>query len=216
MKKFGKISLVLIIISLFSFGNTTVLVVGADRYEYEDASQKIYEQIESFTFVYSSTTLNYSIIFAAMFVEYDDDHSQLVSDVFVTTLTGYYVTMLTATLTFNASFLYGPAWNNHSGVGVDTSSIMQTSDLLYNYTIHSFIITNDLFPVNLFVVFEYTLTSSLFSEGGTYMTNNTFTLKSPKSEPEIPGYMISVLLTTITVGVLIIVVFYKKKEQRFR
>jgi len=48
------------------------------------------------------------------------------------------------------------------------------------------------------------------------MTNNTFTLKSPKSEPAIPGYMISVLLTTITVGVLITVVFYKKKEQRFR
>lgn len=148
-----------------------------------------------------------------MFIEYNDDYSQLVSDVFVTTLTEYYVTMLTATLTFNASFFYDPTWNNHSGVGVDTSSIMQTSNLIYNYTIHSFLVANDLFPVNLFVVFEYTLTSSEFSEAGTYMTNNTFTLKSSKSEPTIPGYMTPVLLTTIMAGVLITVLFYKKKRK---
>lgn len=43
MKKFFKISLVLIIASLFFYGNSTMLVLGAERYEYEDASQKIYE-----------------------------------------------------------------------------------------------------------------------------------------------------------------------------
>lgn len=216
MKKFGKISSVLIIISLFFFGNTAVLVLGASRSDYQDASQKIYEQIEYFTFVYDTTTLNYSIIFAAMFIEYDDDNSQLVSDVFVTTLTEYYVAWLTATLTFNAGFFYGPAWNNNSGVGVDSTSSIEFSDLMYNYTIHSFIIANDLFPVNLFVVFEYDLTSSEFSEAGTFMTNYTFSLKSPKSGPEIPGYILSVLLTTITIGVLIIVEFYKKKERRLK
>lgn len=213
MKKYGKISLVLIIISLFFCGNSTMLVVGPDRYEYEDASQKIYEQIDSFIFTFDTTELNYAIIFAAMFIKFDDVTSHLVSDVFVITLTEYYVSVLTATLTYNASFFYGLSWYNTSGVGVDTSSLMQSSNLIYNYTIVSaFPIINDLFPVNLFVVFEYTLTSSEFSESGTYMTNNTFTLKSPKSGPEIPGYMMSVLLTT-TVGVLIIVVIYKKRNK---
>ena len=119
--------------------------------------------------------LNYSIIFGAMFIKLNDT-SELASDVFVFTADDNYVSMLTATLTFNASFSYDGTWNNNSGAGFDSTSLFQFGDLLYSYGIHSFLITNDLFPLELEVIFEYDFTSSEFSESGTYNVVKNFVI----------------------------------------
>ena len=210
MKKISKGSLVLLVFSVLLLGSGPTTVLGAYRSEYENASQKIFEEIKSFTFVYDTTTLNYSIVFGAMFVKLDDTHSELVSDVFVITLNSLFVTMLTATLTFNASFSYDGTWNNHSGVGVDSTSLIQFGDLLYNYSIHSFLITNDLFPLELEITFIYDFTSSEFSESGTYNVMENFVMTSPG--PEIPGYTLSTTISILVVGIIAVTMIYKRKK----
>ena len=213
MKKIGKASLVLFVSSVLLLGSGPTTVLGfMYRSDYENASQKILEQVGYFTFIYSSETLNYSIIFGAMFVKLNSTHSELVSDVFITTIDLQYVTMLTTTLTFNASFSYDGTWNNHSGVGVDSTSLIQFGDLLYNYSIHSFLITNDLFPLDLEITFEYDLTSSEFNESGTYIVLKNFVMTSPGNGPAIPGYILSPMISILVVGVLILSIFYKKKK----
>lgn len=212
MKKIGKSSLLLLVFSIILLGSVPTTVLGSRyRSDYEAASQKILEQIESFTFVSSSTTLNYSIIFGAMFIKLNNTHSELVSDVFVITLNSKYVSMLTATLTFDASFSYDGTLNPHSGVGVDSTSIAQFGSLLYNYSIHSFIITNDLFPLELDIDFEYNLTSSEFSRAGTYNVVKNFVMTSSDSGPAIPGYLLSTTLSILVVGILAIAIIYKRK-----
>lgn len=210
MKKLKK-SFVLLAISILLLGTVPSSVIGSRyRYDYETASQKIFEEIHTFTFVFSSTTLNYSIFFGAMYIKLNNTHSEIVSDVFVVTLTSQYVTMLTATLTFDANFSYAGTWNNHSGVGVDSTSIVEFDDLLYNYSIHSFLITNDLFPLELEITFDYALTSSEFSESGTYNVVKTFTMPSP--ERGIPGYILSISISVLVVGFLTIALIFKKKR----
>jgi len=219
MKKIGKGSLVLLVFSVLLLGSGPTNVLGSRyRSDYENASQKIFEEIESFTFVYKSETLNYSIIFGAMFIKLNSTHSKLVSDVFVITLNDRLVTMLTATLSFDASFSYDGTWNNHAGVGVDSTGIAEFSNLLYNYSIHSFLITNDLFPLDLEITLEYNLTSEyyldspVFSEAGTYNVLKNFVMTSPGSGPAIPGYILSTTISILLVGILAVAMIYKRKK----
>lgn len=213
MKKIGKCSLVLFLFSVILLGSGPTTVLGTrSRSDYENASQKIFEQIDSFTFVYESTTLNYSIIFGAMFIKLNNTHSELVSDVFVTTLNSQYVTMLTALLSFVVNFSYDGAWNSHFGVGDDSTSLIQIGDLLYNYSIHSFIITNDLFPLDLEIDFVYNLSSSEFSNPGTYNVLKNFVMTSTGSGPEVPGYLLSITISILVVGVLTVAMIYKRKK----
>lgn len=210
MKKIGKASLVLLVFSVFLLGIGPTAVLG-ERYhsDYEGASQKILTQIKSFTFSYDSTTLRYNIVFGARFIK-TNDTSEFVSDVFVFTAGESYVTMLTAILTFDASFSYDGTWNNRSGSGYDTSSFMQFGDLLYSYGIHSFIITNDLFPLELEITFVYDFNSDEFSESGTYTVVKSFSLKS--SGFKIPGYILSTTISILVVGILAVAMIYKRKK----
>lgn len=147
-----------------------------------------------------------------MFIKLNNTHSELVSDVFVITLNSQYVSMLTATLTFDASFSYNGTLNSHLGVGVDSTSIAQFGDVLYNYSIHSFIITNDKFPLDLEIDFDYDLTSSEFSRSGTYNVVKNFVLTSTDSDPLIPGYSLSTTLSILVVGILALAMIYKRKK----
>lgn len=213
MKRIVKGSLVLLIFSVILLGIGPTTVLGTRyRSDYENASQKILEQIDSFTFAYDSTTLNYSIIFGAMFIKLNNTHSELVADVFVITVDLQYVTMLTATLTFDASFSYDGSLNSHSDVEVDSTSLIQFGDLLYNYSIHSFLITNDLFPLDLEIDFVYDLTSSEFSESGTYNVLKNFVMTSGGSGPEIPGYLLSTTISVLIGGILTVAMMYKRKK----
>ncbi|MCK4371037.1 MAG: hypothetical protein KAW03_08205, partial [Candidatus Lokiarchaeota archaeon] len=193
---------------LLGIGPTAVL---GERYhsDYEGASQKILTQIKSFTFSYDSTTLRYNIVFGARFIK-TNDTSEFVSDVFVFTAGESYVTMLTAILTFDASFSYDGTWNNHSGSGYDSTSLFQYGDLLYSYGIHSFIITNDLFPLELEITFVYDFNSDEFSESGTYTVVKSFSLKS--SGFKIPGYILSTTISILVVGILAVAMIYKRKK----
>lgn len=211
MKKIGKVSLVLLVFSILLLGSGPTTVLGTRyRSDYEDASQKIFEEIESFTFVSASRTLNYSIIFGAMFIKLNNTHSKLVSDVFVITLNSLFVTDLAATLDFNANFLYDGGGDSNSGVGVDSTSLVQFGDLLYNYSIHSFLITNDLFPLDLEITFVYNFTSTEFSESGTYIVLKNFVMTSP--EPAIPGYILSTTISILVGGILAVAMIYKRKK----
>ena len=213
MKKIGKGSLVLLVFSVILLGSGPTTVLGS-RYlsDYEDASQKIYEQIESFTFVYDSTTFNYSMFFGAMFIKLNTTHSELVADVFVITMNSQYVYPLTATLTFDASFSYDGTLNSHPGVGMDGPSMFQFGSLLYNYSIHSFIITNDLFPLDLEIDFDYNLTSSEFSVAGTFNDVKNFVITSPDSGPAIPGYILSTTLSILVVGIIALAMIHNRKK----
>lgn len=214
MKKIGKASLVLLVFSVFLLGIGPTAVLG-ERYhsDYEGASQKILTQIKSFTFTFvdgsTTTTLRYNIVFGARFIK-TNDTSNFVSDVFVFTNDDNFVSMLTATLTFDASFSYDGAWNNHSGAGYDSTSLFEFSDLLYRYSIHSFNITNDLFPLELEIIFEYEFTSSEFSVSGTYTVVKSFSLKS--SGFKIPGYILSTTISILVVGILAVAMIYKRKK----
>ena len=213
MKKIGKGSLVLLICSVFLLGSGPTTVLGyQNRSDYENASQKILEEIKSFTFVGASTTLNYSIVFGAMFIKLNSTHSKLVSDIYVITLTSYCVTMLTATLTFSASFLYAGISNTPAGVLVDSTSLACFSDILYNYSIHSVLMTNDLFPLDLEITVNYDLTSSEFSESGTYIVSKNFVMASSGGDDAIPGYILPIMISILAVGVLSLTIIYKKKK----
>ena len=121
--------------------------------------------------------------------------------------------MLTATLTFDASFSYDGTLNNHAGVGVESTSIAEFSDVLYNYSIHSFIITNDLFPLELSITLIYDLTLELdpeISKSGTYTGSRSFSLKKPG--PKIPGYILSTTISILVVGILAVAMIYKRKK----
>lgn len=210
MKKIGKVSLALLVLSMLLLGIGPTTVLGQRyRSDYENATQKVLEEIHNFTFVVGQT-LNYSIIFGAMFVQLDSTNSELVADVFVTTLNSLYVQSLTATFSFNASFSYDGTWNNHSGVGVDSTSLIQFGDLLYNYTIHSFLITNDLFPLDLDITLEWDFTSSQFSESGTYNVMENFVMTS--TDAGIPGYFVPITVSVLVGGVLVFIIFNKKKK----
>ena len=216
MKKIGKGSLVLLICCVFLLGSAPTTVLGQyynyNHSDYENASQKILEEIESFTFFVSPRTLNYSIVFGAMFIKLNNTHSKLVSDVYVITSDSYFASSLTATLTFDAIFSYDGAFNNHAGVGVESTSIMEFSDVLYNYSIHSFIITNDLFPLDLDITLDYDLTSIEFSESGTFIVSKNFVMASSGGEAAIPGYILSTMISILVVGVLALTIYYKKKK----
>ena len=209
MKKIGKGTLVLLICSVFLLGSGPTTVLGYQYHsDYENASQKILEEIESFTFL----TLNYSIVFGAMFIKLNNTHSKLVSDIYVITLTGYCVTMLTATLTFSASFFYAGISNTPAGVLVDSTSLACFSDILYNYSIHSVLMTNDLFPLDLEITVNYDLTSSEFSESGTYIVSKNFVMASSGGDDAIPGYILPIMISILAVGVLSLTIIYKKKK----
>ena len=203
----------LLVFSVILLGSGPTTALGSRyRSDYLDASQKIFEQIDSFTFVFDSTTFNYSIFFGAMFVKLNNTHSELVSDVFVITMNTLLVTMLTATLTFDASFTYDGTLNSISGVGVDSTSLIQIGSILYNYSIHSFIITNDLFPLDLEVDFGYNLTSSEFSRAGNFNDVKNFVMTSTDSGPVIPGYLLSTTLAILVAGILAVAMIYKRKN----
>ena len=212
MKKISKSSIGLCVFLIILLGSTPSLVLGTRyRSDYENASQKIFEQIDTFTFVFDTTTLNYSIVFGAMFIKLNSTHSELVSDVFVSTLNSQYVSMLTATLTFDVSFSYDGDLELNSGVEVDSTSIVEFDDLLYNYSIHSFLITNDLFPFDLEIDFDYILTSSEFSVSGNYYVLKNFVMTSTGSGPEIPGYNLPIIISILVGGTLAVVMMYKRK-----
>ncbi len=213
MKKIGKVSLALLVLSIFLLGSGPTAALGQRyRSDYEDASQKVFEEIHNFTFVYDSTTLNYAIIFGAMFIKLNSTHSRLVSDVFVVTLTSQFVSMLTATLEFDASFSFTGGGGSNSDIGVDSTSIIEFSDLLYNYTIHSFLTTNDLFPLDLVINFDWNFTSSEFSESGTYDVTKNFVLAS--SDSGIPGYFVPITVSILAGGILVLITFKKRKISR--
>jgi len=216
MKKIGKGTLVLLICSVFLLGSGPTTVLGQyynyNHSDYENASQKILEEIESFTFVAISTTFNYSIVFGAMFIKLNNTHSKLVSDVYVLLLSQTYVWPLTVTLTFSASFFYAGILNTPAGVGVDSVSYGQFSDVLYNYSIHSVLLTNDLFPLDLEITVIYDLTSSEFSESGTYIVSKNFVMASSGGDDAIPGYILSIMISILVVGVLSLTIIYKKKK----
>jgi len=213
MKKIGKASLVLLVFSIFLLGIGPTTVLG-ERYhsDYEGASQKILTQIKSFTFVFGSDTFRYNIVFGARFIKHNDNISELVSDVFVFTAGESFVTYLTAILTFDASFSYDGTLNNNAGAGYDSTSMFQFGDLLYSYSIHSFNITNDLFPLELEITFVYDFTSDddEFSESGTYTVVKSFSLKS--SGFKIPGYILSTTISILVVGILAVAMIYKRKK----
>ncbi|TKJ19197.1 MAG: hypothetical protein CEE43_16135 [Promethearchaeota archaeon Loki_b32] len=212
MKKIGKASLVLLVFSVFLLGIGPTTVFARYHSDYENASQKILEEIKSFTFTYDSRTLRYNIIFGARFIKHNDNISELVSDVFVFTAGELFVTDLTAILTFDASFSYDGTLNKNAGAGYDSTSLFQIGDLLYSYNIHSFNITNHLFPLELEITFVYDFTSDdeEFSESGTYNVVKSFTLKS--SGFKIPGYILSTTISILVVGILAVAMIYKRKK----
>jgi len=214
MKKISKGTLVLLICSVFLLGSGPTTVLGYQNHsDYENASQKILEEIKSFTFVGASTTLNYSIVFGAMFIKLNSTHSKLVSDIYVITLSSpQYLYPLTVTLDYSASFLYAGISNTPAGVLVESVSMFEFSDVLYNYSIHSVLLTNDLFPLDLDITVNYDLTSSEFSESGIYVVSKNFVMASSGGDDAIPGYFLSIMISILVVGVLSLTIIYKKKK----
>ncbi len=173
MKKKAKILLIVSCIFLIQINGAITCMAYKTRDDYEDAFQKIYEKMDTFTFTFGQS-VTYSVHFGGMFEKYNDTHKRFTVDVFVITETGYYVTSLPATLTFDITFSATGFGVVDSGSDGDTSSFMQSSDVIYEFEVYELFVHKDLFPLTLTINFDYTLNSAEFNQVDSYSVTQNF------------------------------------------
>lgn len=213
MKKKVGILLIISLIFLVQINGAIICMGYKYRDEYIDASQKIFTRIDSFSFVFDSQSIQYAVYFGGMFETYNDTHKRFVSDVFVVTLNEYYVTSLPATLDFDVIFTATGINIMHSAVRGDTSSIMQSHDVIYEFEIHDFLVPKDLFPVTLTVDFDYELSSSEFFRSDSYMGTKTFEWSTPMDIMLIVGIVVGVV-AVIAITTIAIVVYRRRRRPK--
>jgi len=210
MKKKAKILLVVSCILLVQINGAINCMAYKTRDDYEDAFQKIYEQIDEFSFNFGQT-VTYSVHFGGMFEKYNDTHKRFTVDVFVITETGYFVTSLGASLTFDITFSATGINIIDSGSDGDTSSFMQTSDIIYEFEVYEFFIHKDLFPVALTINFDYTISSSEFTNIDSYSVTQNFDWD--------PMFIIIMIASVIgiavaIIGVVTIILLVRKRKRK--
>lgn len=210
MKKKVRILLIVSLLFLVQLNGMIICMGYKYRDEYSDATQKIFTRIESFSFIFDSQSIQYAVYFGGMFETYNDTHKRFVSDVFVVTLNEYYVTSLPAYLDFDVTFTATGINIIHSALTGDTSSMMQSGDVIYEFEIHDFLVSKDLFPVSLTVDFDYDLYSSKFSISDSYMGTKTFEWSDPLNIILIVGIVIGVVAA---IAVTIAIIIYKRRRR---
>jgi len=210
MKKKAKILLIVSFIFLGQINGAIVSMAYKTRGDYEDAFQKIYAQMDSFSFFFTQT-LTYSVHFGGMFEPHNDTHKRFTVDVFVITETDYYVTSLGATLTFDISFTATGISIVDSGSDGDTSSWMQSSDLIYEFEVYEFFAHKDLFPVALTINFDYTLSSSEFTNIDSYSVTQNFDW-DPMLIVIIIASVIGIAIAIVVVVIIILLVRRRKRK----
>jgi flagellar basal body-associated protein FliL len=212
MKKKAKILLIVSIIVLVQINGAIVCMAYKDNDDYDSSIESIYDKMATFTFVFDTQPLTYSVHFGGMFEKYNDTHKRFTADVFVITENQYYVSALSASLTFDIIFSATGLYINHSGSDGDTSSIFfPSNEVIYEFEVYEFFVHKDLFPVTLTIDFDYTLHSSEFHEVGSYSVTKTFEWDL------LFIIIIIVIVIAVAVGVsivLIIVLLRRRKKRR--
>jgi len=213
MKKKAKILLIVSFILLVQINGAIICMAYKYRDEYEDAGQSIYDRMESFSFIFDSQSIQYGVYFGGMFETYNDTHKRFTADVFVITLNEYYVTSLTASLTFDITFSATGINIMDSGSDSDTSSFMQSGDVIYEFEIYEFFAHKDLFPVTLTIEFDYHLFSSEFDMTDSYSVTKNFDW-DPMFIFIIIGIVIGVVAVIVVVTIIIVVVRRRKRRTK--
>ena len=210
MKRRAKILLIVSMIFLVQINGAITCMAYKSRDEYEDAIQKIYEQMDSFTFFFTQS-ITYSVHFGGMFEKYNETHKRFTADVFVITENEYYVSSLAASLTFNITFSATGINIIDSGSDGDTSSFMQYGDVIYEFEIYELFVHQNLFPVTLTINFDYVLSSSEFYQTDSYSVTQNFDW-----DPLLIGIIIASVIGAIVVitAVAIIFVLLRRRKKR--
>jgi rubrerythrin len=202
---------------------STLTVSYNRREEYQDAPQKIFQGMESFSFYFDGGNIHYRLYFGAMFVDVNSTHKRLVSDVFVVTMNDYFVSSLRAYLNFDVTFTASGIYETYTTERSDNSPFVTTYEVIYEFPIHSFLVHSNQFPVNLHVDFEYTLSSSEFNIAGSLQATETFDW-FPYWDLVIGGVVALVVIVIIIIGLIVYIKRrnnqkkmgrYKKKAQLF-
>ncbi len=167
--------------------------------------EKIYERIDTITFTWDSSVLNYGVTMASKFEKKNDTYTRLRLDVFVESDNNNYVTSLFVNLTYNVTFTVNDQDYHRTGVVNDTSSFYQTATLIYTFEVCSVDISGvDLFPATVGISINYNFTSAINVRGrinkiGAATASNTFL--GPTIMQIIVYGIIAAVVLTIVFGV---------------
>lgn len=211
MKKKAKILLIVLFIFLVQINGAMVCMAYKSRDDYKNAGQGIYDQMEAFSFTFNNQSIQYAVYFGGMFEKYNDTYKRFTIDVFVITLNEYYVTSLSASLSYDITISASGFNTMDSGSDADTSSFMQTGDVIYEFEIFEFYVHKDLFPVSMNIEFDYHLTSSEFDVIDSYSTTANFDW-DPMFIFMIIGIVIGVVAVIVVVTIIIVVVRRRKRR----
>jgi len=213
VKKMKREVKLILFASLIFFTHVSGVIIMITSYnkreEYLNAPQKIYQSIESFSFTFDGGRIRYGVYFGVMFIA-DSTHQLLVSDVFVVTLNDYFVSTLTAYLDFNVTFSASGINEIHTAVRSDTSSFITSYEVIYEFSIYSFLVPEYLFPVSLHVDFEYTLSSSEFNRVGTFQATGTFDWFPYM------GIVINIVVALVVILAIGVIVFIRLRKRKLR
>ncbi len=184
----------------------------ARREEYQNAPQKIYERIESFSFYFGGGTIRYGVFIGVMFQEHNNTHKKLVSNAFVVTLNDYFISSLKAYLEFDINFTYSHIQKNFSAVRSEYSPFITSYVLIYEFDLFCFPVSHNLFPIRLHVDFNYHLYSSEFNNVGSFQAVRTFDLFP------FLGLAIGIIITLGAIATIVTIIYFRarKKNQRRR
>lgn len=208
MKKKAKILLIVSIIFLVQINGAIISMAYKSRDDYDKPSQSIYEQMDSFSFTFGQS-ITYSVYFGGMFEKYNETHKRFTADVFVITETGYYVSSLAATLTFDITFSAAGINIIDSGSDGDTSSFMQSGDIIYEFEVYEFFVHKDLFPVTLTINFDYVLNSSEFNQIDSYSVTQTFDW-----DPLLIVIIITSVIGIAAIAVVVTIILLVRRRKR--
>jgi len=204
------------LISMILFTNISGMIIFTSAYarreEYQNAPQKIYERIESFSFYFGEGTIRYGVFIGVMFQEHNNTHKKLVSNAFVVTLNDYFVSSLKAYLDFDINFTSSHIQKNFSALRSDYSPFITSYEVIYAFNLFWFPVSHNLFPIRLHVDFEYHLYSSEFNNFGSLQATRTFDLFP------LLGIALGIIIALGAIATIVTLIIFRvrKKNQRRR
>ena len=185
--------------------------------DFEGADYKIYRQMKDFYFVFSSSTYHYGIYLGAMFVDANAENVSLTVYAFVKTLTQYYVANLGASFIFNVTGTYRGVYFQRNGTSSDTAPFMTSDPCLYQFSLFSIEFARDLHLYDLSLSIIYSLTSSEFSEVGSFGCTEMLPAASPadilKQKVILTFIIIGAILGILGIVITSIVIINKRRRR---
>lgn len=170
---------------------------------------KIYQRIDTITFSFSGSTINYAVIMGSHFDNLNATHVRLHLDVLIKTTDDNFITNMRVTCSGLANFTVKNAVYQTSGEGSDSTGFSQYGELLYSYEVcYVDVPSADLFPVTVGIAFNYTLAS----DSGEFVKTNKVTVSGFFLGPTIWSFIVVGIVVLISLAIVFIVRAVKRRH----